>query len=82
MSKAYIRVTPEVIAGALKMPEGMTIRYMRHDTLRDVLDILVEHPNIPETKPGDSPPEIIATYTQEPGGVTADWGEWFKEEES
>ena len=86
MNKAYVRITPELLADALKMPKGMIVHYVRHDLVRDVIDILVKHPGIPATELGKSLPELAATYTHTWSGkniaeVTADWGEWFTEEE-
>ena len=82
MSKAHIRITPQVLEGALKMPEGMTIVYMQYNIFNGTLGVLVEHPNIPATEPGEQQPKIVPTYTQGTEGITVDWGEWLQEEKN
>ena len=51
---AYFEVSHEVLAGALKLPKGAKIvRATEQFEKPDTLFVVVEHPDLPATQPGE-----------------------------
>jgi len=88
MGRRMVRfnVTAELIRRALAMPEWTEIydikpwlRFTEDPKSVDVFTFYVEHPDLPEVKEGEQPPEIDpviqADYDKEPGvWLTFNWG--------
>lgn len=83
---AILRVAPELLEEILMMPDGMRIISVKDDPFGGAIEILVQHADIPKCEPSALPPDIAPTYSvvhgHDPHTFTADWGEWFTEEES
>ena len=64
---AILKITTVALAELLKLPEGARIRAVHQqpaDQLNETVQILIEHPDLPEVAEGTTPPATDIFYTQ------------------
>jgi len=69
---AILRVTPELLIAALRLPADTTIHEIRyaHDGLYGTIEIQIEHPLLKEVPEAEWIPSVDAQLQMDPNGRT------------
>lgn len=68
MNAAILNVTADLLLDALKMPPGSVVRDVRMSFDTYDLQIVIEHPSLPEVKEGERFAQVVAEFTSAAAG--------------
>lgn len=83
MGRAVIEVSYSLLKNVLLMPPNTNVLRVRHSETHfpvNCFEVIVAHPDLPETAPGDDLPHVHpAIATDEQGDTHFDWGvDWSR----
>ena len=62
--RGILSVTPELLTQLLHLPEGVNILDARHDGFRQVVELLITGPMLPELPENEATPMVRALFTK------------------